>query len=95
MVLLWPLLLVGAGVIAWKARAARPPRFGGPWLYVAWGLAGVLFMFSLVTGFSIGLAVFPLAVLAVFWLAANAPGREAIGFLAGALAVLLVLLVPD
>jgi hypothetical protein len=93
MILLWPLLFVGAGVIAWKARAVRPPRFSGPWLYAAWGIAGALFMVSLVTGFSIGLAVFPVAAVAVFWLAANAPGREAVGFPAGALAVLLGILV--
>jgi hypothetical protein len=92
MILLWPLLLIGAGVIAWKARAVQGPRLSGPWLYPAWGIAGGLFMFSLVTGFSIGLVVFPAAVLAVFWLAANAPGREAIGFLAGVLAVLGLIL---
>ena len=33
------------------------------------------------------------AALAVLWLAANAPGREAFGFLAGAAATLVVVLV--
>ena len=49
-------------------------------------------MFSLLTGLSIGLFLFPVVTVAVFWLAANAPGRQAIGFPAGSAAVLVVLL---
>jgi hypothetical protein len=90
-ILLWPLLLVGAGVIAWKARAVRAPRFSGPSFYAAWGIAGALFMLSLVTGFTIGLFIFPVAAFATLWLAANAFGREAIAFPVGALVIVAVL----
>ncbi len=92
MILLWPLLLVAAGLVMWKARAGGAPVRG--WhFFVIWGLAGALFMLSLLTGFSIGVFLFPVAALAVLWLAANAPGREAIGFVAGAAATLLIVLV--
>jgi len=37
--------------------------------------------------------VFPVAALLVLWLAANAPGREAIAFAPGAAAVLVLLFV--
>jgi len=49
-------------------------------------------MLSLLTGFSIGLLLFPAAAFAVFWLAVNAPhGRDVAGFPAGVAAVLLVI----
>jgi hypothetical protein len=92
MILLWPLLLVGAGLIMAKARAGGARLRGWEFL-VIWGLAGALFMFSFLAGFSIGLFLFPVAALATLWLAANAPGREAFGFLAGAAATLFVVLV--
>jgi hypothetical protein len=89
-ILLYLLVLVGAGVVMSAALKRGGGHRGWPWL-VAWGLAGALFMFSLLTGFSIGLFLFPVATVAVFWLAANAPGRQAIGFAAGSAAVFLVL----
>ncbi len=92
MILLWPLLLVAAGLIMRKARA-RGARFRGRDFYAAWAVAGALFMFSLLTGLSIGVFVFPVAALLVLWLAANAPGREAIAFAPGAAAVLVLLFV--
>jgi len=92
MIVLWPLLLVAAGLIMAKARA-RGARVRGWDFYVIWGLAGALFMFSFLSGLSIGVFLFPVAALAILWLAANAPGREAIGFVAGAAATLLVILV--
>ena len=51
--------------------------------------------FSLVTGFSIGLLLLPLAAASLLWVARSSPhGREATGFLAGAGATaVLVLLV--
>ena len=89
MILLWPLLLVGAGLIMGKARARGAPVRGWEF-FVIWGLAGALFMISFLTGLSIGVVLFPVAAVAVLWLAANAPGREAIGFVAGAAATLLI-----
>ncbi len=87
-ILIYPLLLAGAAVVMHRARGAGVGHRGWPW-FVLWGLTGALFMFSLVTGFSIGLFLFPVVTIAVFWLAANAPGREAVGFAAGSAAVLI------
>ena len=92
MIILWPLLLVAAGLIMAKARA-REPRVRGWAFLVIWALAGALFMVSFLSGLSFGVYLFPVAALATLWLAANAPGREAIGFVAGAAATLLVILV--
>ena len=68
----------------------RPQRIEGWAASVAWALAGALFCVSLLTGFSIGLYLFPFAALATMWLAANAAGREAIAFPVGALLVALL-----
>jgi hypothetical protein len=61
------------------------------WLWFnAWVATGALFLFSLVTGFSIGLFLFPASALAIFWLAVNAPyWREAAGFLLGVVLVVV------
>jgi hypothetical protein len=89
-ILLYPLLLIGAAVVMQRAHKAGLGHHGWPWL-IAWGLVGALFMFSLLTGFSIGLFLFPVVTLGMYWLAANAPGREVIGFPAGSAAVLVAL----
>jgi hypothetical protein len=90
MILLYPLVLVGAAVLIWKSRERGLGSRGRPW-FLAWGLAGALVTLSLVTGFSIGLFLFPAAAFAVLWLAVNAPyGREVSGFLVGIGAVALV-----
>ena len=90
-ILLYPLLLIGAAVVMLRAQKAGVGHHGWPWS-VAWALAGAIFMFSLLTGLSIGLLLFPVATVAVFWLAANAPGREVVGFPAGSVAVLVAVL---
>ena len=61
------------------------------WLWFnAWVATGALFLFSIVTGFSIGLVLFPASALAIFWLAVNAPHwREVAGFPVGAVLVLV------
>jgi hypothetical protein len=61
------------------------------WLWFnAWVATGALFLFSLFTGFSIGLFLFPASALAIFWLAVNAPyWREVAGFPVGAVLVLV------
>ena len=92
LIVLWPLALVGAAVLVVKSRQRGLGRSGWQW-FVAWAVAGVLFVLSLVTGFSIGLYFFPAAVFAIFWLALHAPYvREMAGFPVGTASVVLVLL---
>jgi len=92
MAILYPLVLAGAALILVKSRQRDLGARGWPW-FVAWAFAGALFLFSFLTGFSIGVFLFPAAAFAVFWLAAHAPnGREVSGFLVGIAAVLLALL---
>ena len=91
MILLYPLVFVGAVILLLKSRQRGQGVTGWPW-FAAWALAGALVMLSLLTGFSIGLFLFPAAAFAVFWLAVNAPhARDVAGFLAGIAAVLLVI----
>ena len=91
MILAWPLMLVFAVAIA--RRSARSGR--GPGWLAAWAVAGMLFAFSLATGFSIGLFLLPLAAVVLFWVASRAPHwREASGFflgIAGIVALLVAL----
>jgi hypothetical protein len=90
-VILWPLVLVGAAVVLGKSRQRGLGRRGWSW-FAGWALAGALFMFSFLTGLSIGVLLFPLAAFGVFWLALNAPySRELAGFPVGIAAVLLLL----
>jgi hypothetical protein len=81
MILLYPLLVIAAGVIIWRERTAARNR-GWTWFYV-WSLAGAVFTFSLLAGFSIGLFFLPFAAVLLIWVARRAPGAEAIGFLEG------------
>lgn len=62
MVLLYPVLLIAA-VVLLRRRLAAGGRFG--WRgAAAWSVAGALFVFSLLTGLSIGLLLLPLVVVA-------------------------------
>jgi hypothetical protein len=91
MIVLWPLVLVGAAVLVAKSRQRGLGRRGWPW-FVGWVLAGALLMFSFLTGLSIGVFLLPAAAFAVLWLAVNAPyGRELAGFVVGVALVLLAL----
>jgi hypothetical protein len=90
MILAWPLLIVVAAGLAWRRRGALGGR-GGPW-FAAWLLAGLLTSFSLVTGLSIGLFVFPFAAAALIWVATRSPHLpEASGFMAGIAATVLLM----
>jgi hypothetical protein len=55
------------------------------WLWFnAWVAAGALSLFSLLTGSSIAIVLFLASVIAIFWLAVNAPyWREVVGFPVG------------
>jgi hypothetical protein len=80
--LVWPTLVVIAGVVAWMRRD-EPGGRGRRW-FLAWAVAGFLMSFSFVTGFSIGLFLLPLAAFALIWAARRSPHlREATGFLLG------------
>ncbi|MEP6909831.1 MAG: hypothetical protein ABI896_05275 [Actinomycetota bacterium] len=92
MVVLWPLVLVGAVVLLGKSRQRGLGRRGWPW-FAGWTLAGALFMLSFLTSLSVGVFLFLPAATAVFWLALNAPyARELAGFAVGIAAVVLALL---
>ncbi len=45
----------------WNDDQGRMPRSAGWKAFVAWALAGALLVFALLSGFSIGLFVLPLA----------------------------------
>ena len=81
MILLYPIVLAAALYLMWKSRQrGLGTRRGWIW-FNAWVAAGVLFLFSLLAGFSIGIFLFPAAAFAIFWLAVNAPyWREVAGF---------------
>ena len=90
MILAWPLLVAAAAVLAWRHRGVAGGR-GGQW-FSAWLLAGFLMSFSLVTGFSIGLFVLPLAAAALIWVATRSPHLvEASGFVLGIAATALLI----
>jgi hypothetical protein len=85
MVVLYLIVLVAAlYLMAVSRRRGLGARRGWPW-FNAWVAAGAVFLYSLVTGFSIALVLFPASVIAIFWLAVNAPyWREVVGFPLGA-----------
>ena len=94
MLILYPVILAGALYLMFKSRQRGLGARGAVW-FSAWTFTGALFLFSAMTGLSIGFFLFPVAALAIFWLAVNAPyWREVAGFPIGAglmgIAVLLV-----
>ena len=90
MILVWPLLVAIAAALMWQQRNGVGGR-GSAWALV-WVVAGFLWSFSLVTGFSIGLFVLSFAAVVLIWVARKAPHLpEAVGFVGGiAVTVLLV-----
>ena len=90
MIVLYLLVLAGAlYLMAVSRHRGLGARRGWLW-FNAWVATGALFLFSLLTGFSIGLFLFPASALAIFWLAVNAPyWREVAGFPVGAVLVLV------
>jgi lysylphosphatidylglycerol synthetase-like protein (DUF2156 family) len=92
MVLVFPLLLLAAAVLVARGRDTSRGR-GLRWL-AAWAVAGAAMTFSFLTGFSIGLFVLPFAAAVLVLVARRSPHpREALGFLAGAAGVLLLVFV--
>jgi hypothetical protein len=90
MIVLYLVVLAAAlYLMSVSRRRGLGARRGWPW-FNAWVATGALFLFSLLTGFSIGLLLFPASALAIFWLAVNAPyWREVAGFPVGAVLVLV------
>ena len=90
MIVLYLVVLAAAlYLMSVSRRRGLGARRGWPW-FNAWVATGALFLFSLLTGFSIGLFLFPASALAIFWLAVNAPyWREVAGFPLGAVLVLV------
>ena len=84
MLVLYPIVLAGALYLMFKSRQRGLGARGSVW-FSAWAFTGALFLFSVLTGLSIGLFLFSAAALAIFWLAVNAPyWREVAGFHVGA-----------
>jgi hypothetical protein len=82
MLILYPLIIVAAAVLAWQRRGLQGGR--GPAWYLTWAIAGFLVSLSIVTGLSIGLFVAPIAAVVLLWVATRSPHLlEASGFLAG------------
>jgi len=82
LILAWPLLLALAVTLMWRYRNEAGGR--GPRWFLVWIAAGFLMSFSLVTGFSIGMFVLPLAGVVLILAARRAPHPpEALGFVGG------------
>ncbi len=89
MILAWLVVVVVASIIAWRHRH-EPGGHGWRWS-LAWLVAGLLWSLSLVTGFSIGLVILPLAAVVLICVALRSPHLpEAVGFIAGIGATALI-----
>ncbi len=87
-ILIYPLLLICSAVLIWRTKARRSAGWSG---FAAWCVAGALFVFSLLTGLSIGLFLLPLVVAALYLAVRSAPDfRASLGFVAGIGVILLV-----
>jgi hypothetical protein len=89
---LYPAVLIVVGLLLAR-RHDEPGERGWRW-FAAWSVAGALFTFSFLAGFSIGLFFLPLAAAALFFVATRAPGLpESVGFVAGIGLIALVIAV--
>lgn len=82
MILAWPSLVVAAALVLGNRR---PTTSGRGWRWsLAWTGAGFLWSFSLLTGFSIGLLLLPVAAAVLLWVAWRSPQLvEALGLVGG------------
>jgi len=86
---IYPLLVIWAAVLIRRTNGRSHAGWSG---FAAWCLAGALFTFSLLTGFSIGLFLLPLVAAGLYLAVRSAPDfRAALGFVAGIGVILLVL----
>jgi hypothetical protein len=90
-IVLYPILLLIAVFVILSAPTDKETGRGCRWFW-AWTATGALFMFSFVSGLSIGLFLLPLAAVALVTIAWYSPHRaERTGFAAGAGFVLLLI----
>lgn len=88
MIGIYPLLLIWAAVLIRRTEGKR--RAGWPG-FAAWSVAGAVFTFSLLTGFSIGLFLLPVVFVVLYLAVRSAPDFQAsLGFVAGIGVILLV-----
>jgi hypothetical protein len=86
-ILIYPLLLIGAAVLIRRTERRRRAGWSG---FAAWAAAGAVFTFSLLTGLSIGLFLLPLVVALIYLAVRSAPDfRAALGFGGGIGAILV------
>jgi len=85
MVLVFPLLVIAATVMALRSAERGVGAGGTQWRwFAAWSLTGAALTFSFLAGLSIGLFVLPLAAVLLLWVARRAPRLpDALGFVAG------------
>jgi hypothetical protein len=89
LILAWPLLVAIAAALMWRHRHDVGGR--GPRWTLVWIAGGFLMSFSLITGFTIGLFVLPLAAAVLIWVSRRAPHfPEAAGFVGGIAVTVLV-----
>jgi hypothetical protein len=82
-IVLYPLLVVGAVLILGRARQVREGVTGWRWFGAA-AAAGFVLALSLAAGLSIGLFLLPVAAILLFWVAGAAPEPpETLGFFTG------------
>jgi hypothetical protein len=87
----YPALLLMVGVILLGTPRDSPEGRGCGWFW-RWAAAGSLFMFSFLSGFSIGLLLLPFAAALLCWVAWHSPhAAERTGFALGAGTMLLLI----
>jgi hypothetical protein len=75
MIILFPILALVAGLVVWRTTPAATAGEGWHW-FAAWSVAGLVFTFNLLAGFSIGLFILPLAAALLIWSRGLLPARS-------------------
>ena len=89
MIAIFPLLLIWAALRIRRTKQRGRAGWAG---FAAWTVAGAIFTFSLLTGFSIGLFLLPVVAAMLYLAVRAAPDfRASLGFVAGVGLTLLVL----
>jgi len=87
-ILIYPLLVIIAVALILRTEERRSAGWRG---FAVWTVPGAVFMFSLLTGFSIGLLLLPAVVVLLYAAIRYAPNfRDSLGFVAGIGVILLM-----